>query len=72
MVIDRNGQRSASEPREQGFEGETTYLRCGGCGAAIALKQRPRHDGQLAEYILDSHESCAAPVALRGGWGIGA
>jgi hypothetical protein len=52
-----------------GSPGDTAYLRCGGCGATIALAQHLRHDGQLVDDVSGSHESCGAPAAFSGGWG---
>jgi len=43
-------------------------LRCGGCGATIALAQRVRQDGHLFDYVLDAHESCGVLVASGEGW----
>ncbi len=55
-----------------GSPGNASYLRCGGCGATIALARRVRHDGKFVDYIPDSHESCGRPVVNNGGWGIDA
>jgi len=52
-----------------GSAGKASYLRCGGCGATIALEQRARHDGQLVDCAPDSHDPRGAPVAFDCRWG---
>jgi hypothetical protein len=49
--------------------GDAVYLRCGGCGATIALQRSVRHDGQLVDYAPDSHDTCGALVAFGSAWG---
>jgi hypothetical protein len=46
-----------------GSPGDECYLRCGRCGAAIALTQRVQHDGRLVDYTLERHEFCDEPMA---------
>jgi hypothetical protein len=71
----------APSPPDSGVDGLRTvgaapggmaYLRCGACGATVALERRVRRDGRFADYPLAGHDSCGAPGAFRGEWSTGA
>jgi hypothetical protein len=48
--------------------GDTSYLRCGGCGATIALDQHARYDGQSVDYVPHSYECCDTPLLFGNTW----